>query len=135
MELVAATLAVKTYLKEQVNKHALLLIGNQTAVAYMNNLGGTVSTQTTIRYVVPGERNCDFGPISPGRREHQSGQRVVGDEGLIRQLDAESLDLSENLEAFSGPQHHSVSVPPILPALAFFSWKPDPLAEATDAFL
>ena len=43
----------------------------------------------------------------------------MGDEGSIR-LDAESLDLSGNLEAFSGPQHRSVCIPPILPAPTLF---------------
>ena len=42
--LLAATLAVKTFLKGQERKHVLLLLDNQTAVAYVNNLGGTVST-------------------------------------------------------------------------------------------
>ena len=31
----------------QINKQVLLLLDNQTAVAYVNNLGGTVSTQAT----------------------------------------------------------------------------------------
>ena len=48
LELLAATLAVKIFLKDQVNKQVLQLLDNQTAVAYTNNLGGTVSTQTTI---------------------------------------------------------------------------------------
>ena len=43
-ELLAATLAVKTFLKNHENKRVLLLLDNQTAVAYKNNLGGTVST-------------------------------------------------------------------------------------------
>ena len=37
LELLAATLAVKTFLKNQVNKHVLPLLDNQTAVAYINN--------------------------------------------------------------------------------------------------
>ena len=47
LELLAATLAMKTFLKNQVNKHILLLVDNQTTVAYINNLGGTVSAQAT----------------------------------------------------------------------------------------
>ena len=47
LELLAATLALKTFLKDQENKRILLLLDNQTAVAYINNLGGTVSTHTT----------------------------------------------------------------------------------------
>ena len=47
LELLAATLAVKTFLKYQENKRVLLLLDNQTAVAYINNLGGTVSAHAT----------------------------------------------------------------------------------------
>ena len=47
LELLAATLAVKTFLKNQENKHVLLLLDNTTAVAFVNNLGGTVSAQAT----------------------------------------------------------------------------------------
>ena len=45
LELLTATLALKTFLKNQINKHVLFLLDNQTAVAYINNLGGTASTQ------------------------------------------------------------------------------------------
>ena len=47
LKLLAATLAVKNFLKDQINKRVLLLLDNQTAVAYVNNLGRTVSTQAT----------------------------------------------------------------------------------------
>ena len=47
LELLAATLAVKTFLKDQENKRVLLLLDNQTAVAYINNLGGIVSAHAT----------------------------------------------------------------------------------------
>ena len=47
LELLAATLAVKTFLKGQAGKRVLLLPNNQTAVTYINNLGGTVSAQAT----------------------------------------------------------------------------------------
>ena len=43
LELLAATLPVKTFLKNQENKRIVLLLDNQTAVVYINNLGGTVS--------------------------------------------------------------------------------------------
>ena len=46
-ELLAAMLVVKTLSKDQEHKHVLLLLDNQTAVAYINNLGRTVSAQAT----------------------------------------------------------------------------------------
>lgn len=38
-------MAVKTFLKNQKAKKVLLLLDSQTAVAYINNLGETVSAQ------------------------------------------------------------------------------------------
>ena len=43
LELLAATLAVQSFLKNQVGVSVLLQLDNQTAVAYINNLGGTIS--------------------------------------------------------------------------------------------
>ena len=47
LELLAATLAVKSFVKDQKGISVLLQLDNQTAVAYINNLGGTVSPQLT----------------------------------------------------------------------------------------
>ena len=47
LELLAAILAVKTFLKGQTGKSVLLQLDNQTAVAYINNMGGTVSPRLT----------------------------------------------------------------------------------------
>ena len=47
LELLAATLAVKTFLKDLTEITVLLKLENQTAVAYINNMGGTVSPQLT----------------------------------------------------------------------------------------
>ena len=47
LELLAATLAVKSFLKDREGSSVLLQLDNQTAVAYINNMGGTVSPQLT----------------------------------------------------------------------------------------
>ena len=47
LELLAATLAVKTFLKEASGISVLLQLDNVTAVAKINNMGGTVSSQLT----------------------------------------------------------------------------------------
>ena len=47
LELLAATLAVKTFLKDRTGTSVLLQLDNQTAVAYINNMGGTVSPKLT----------------------------------------------------------------------------------------
>ena len=45
LELLAATLAVKTFVKNLTQVSVLLRIDNTTAVAYINNMGGTVSAE------------------------------------------------------------------------------------------
>ena len=45
LELLAATLAVQTFTKDRTGLSVLLRIDNTTAVAYINNLGGTVSRE------------------------------------------------------------------------------------------
>ena len=45
LELLAATLAVQTFAKSLTKMSVLLRIDNTTAVAYINNLGGTVSKE------------------------------------------------------------------------------------------
>jgi len=47
LELLAATLAVQSFLKDQEGVSILLQLNNQTAAAYINNLGGTVSPRLT----------------------------------------------------------------------------------------
>ena len=47
LELLAATLAVKAFLKDQRGVSVKLQLENQTAVAYINNMGETVSPQLT----------------------------------------------------------------------------------------
>ena len=48
LELLAATLAVKTFAKAKTAMSILLRIDNTTAVAYINNLGGTASKELVI---------------------------------------------------------------------------------------
>ena len=47
LELLAATLALKSFVKDQTGIAVLLQLDKQTAVAYINNMGGTVSPQLT----------------------------------------------------------------------------------------
>jgi len=46
LKLLAAMLAAKTFLKDISGVSVLLQLDNATAVAYINNMGGTVSCQT-----------------------------------------------------------------------------------------
>ena len=45
LELLAATMAVQSFTKNKTKLSVLVRIGNTTAVAYINNLGGTVSKE------------------------------------------------------------------------------------------
>ena len=47
LELLAMELAMKTFLKDHHGVSVLLQLGNYSAVAYINNLGGTVSLSLT----------------------------------------------------------------------------------------
>jgi len=47
LELLAAMLAAKTFLKDILGVSVLLQLDNTTVVAYINNMRGTVSSQLT----------------------------------------------------------------------------------------
>ena len=47
LELLVATLAVKTFLKDALEISVLLQLDNATVVAYINSMGGMVSSQLT----------------------------------------------------------------------------------------
>ena len=119
LELLAATLAARTFLKGQENKRILLLIDNQTAVAYINNLGGTVSAQATLLarnlWLWGLEKNILLtAQYLPGSGECQSRHRVTSDEGPLR-LDAEPVDIPAHPGAFPRSGGGSLRVPTILP--------------------
>ena len=129
LELLAATLAVQTFLKGQTNKHVLLYLDNTTAAAYINNLGRTVSLQATTlaRHLwmwclekdiilsaqhLPGKQNVRWSDWMLCPRIFQKIQVTMGP----MEVDLFASWLTNQLPRF-------------------FSWRPDPLAEATDAFL
>ena len=139
LELLAATLAVKTFLKGQVNKRVLLLIDNQTAVAYINNLGGTVSAQATTlarelwmwclergilptAQYLPGELNVRADTESRVMKDRSDWML---NPSIFRRIQNRFPDMEIDLFA----SRLSFQLP------RFFSWRPDPLAEAIDAFL
>ena len=47
LEILAASLAIKTFARNQTDTSILILIDNTTAVSYINHLGGTVSPRAT----------------------------------------------------------------------------------------
>jgi len=136
LELFAATLAVQSFLKDQVGVSVLLQLDNQTAVAYVNNLGGTVSPQLTrlakelwmwalARDIIlaaehiPGITNCVADAESRTRADRTDWNLHPE---IFKKINQQWGPLEVDLFA------SRLSLP------RFFSWRPDPLAEATDAF-
>ena len=139
LELLAATLAVKTFLKDQENKRVLLLLDNQTAVAYINNLGGTVSAYATklardlwmwclrrdillTAQYLPGKENVKADTESRVMRDRSDWMlNPLIFQRILSHFPYLEVDLFATRLTYQLPR--------------FYSWRPDPLAEATDAFL
>ena len=139
LELLAATQAVKSFAKHKSRISILLRIDNTTAVVYINNLGGTVSSElvhlTRSLWMWCLERNI-----------HITAQYLPGSQNII--ADAESRVATSRTDWKLNPaifaQTNQLFGPLEVDLFAtrlstqcqcFFSWRPDPYAEATDAFL
>ena len=139
LELLAATLAVKTFLKNKTRMSVLLRLDNTTAVAYINNLGGTVSKELVdlakSLWMWCLKRNIHIiAPHLPGV------QNVLADAEYRTMVDRSDRQLNPMI--FSRIMHifGPIEVDMIASRLtaqvpAFSSWRPDPYAVATDAFL
>ena len=138
LELLAADLALKSFLKAQQGVTVLLQLDNSTAVAYINNLGGTISpTLTALARAlwlwalerdisitaqhIPGVSNTVADWESRMERDRsdwmlapQVFQRINNALGPLE------VDLFASRLTYQLPQ--------------FFSWRPDPQAVAVDAF-
>ena len=138
LELLAATLAVKAFLKDQRGVSVKLQLDNQTAVAYINNMGGTVSPQLTnlskalwmwalskdivlTAEYIPGSTNCVADAESRTLKDRTDWKLNP----LIFRAINQSLGPLE-VDLFAS--RLSTQLP------RFFSWRPDPMAEVTDTF-
>lgn len=139
LELTAAFLAVKTFLKGQTNQRVLLLMDNQTAVAYVNNLGGTVSAKAT-------QIAKDLWMWCLERQILVSAQYLPGKDNVIADMESRVMrdhsdwKLNPNVFQRIHSRFPSLNVDLFASRLShqlprYFSWRPDPQAEATDAFL
>ena len=98
LELVAATLALKTFIKDKRGVLVLLRLDNTTAVAYIRNHGGTLSRDTSL----PDSRSVD---VVPGKEHpHPSTTITRGAESHSR-LGIKIHERSVGLEA--GPTNLS----------------------------
>ena len=139
LELLAATLALKTFVKDKRGVSVLLKIDNTTAVAYINNHGGTVS-----RELVSLTRDLWMWCLE--RNIHIQAQHLPG--VLNRTADWESRSMRDRsdwkldrqiflrIEEHYGPLEVDLFASRLTSQCRrYFSWRPDPYAEATDAFL
>ena len=139
LELLAATLAVQSFAKGQSRLNILLRIDNTTAVAYINHLGGTVSRElvnlTKNLWMWCLERNIHI------TAQHLPGiQNTVADAESRSQTDRTDWKLSPNIfhkiQQTFGPLEVDLFATRLsAQCQRYFSWRPDPSAEATDAFL
>ena len=137
LELLAATLAVKTFLKGQTGKSVLLQLDNQTAVAYINSMGGTVS---------PTDRSGQ-SPLDVALSNDivLTAEYIPGVVNVIADAESRSMmdradwklhpKLFQEINQKWGPLEVDLFASRLSTQLPHdFSWRPDPLAEATDAF-
>ena len=138
LELLAASLAAKTFLRDRPGTAALLQMDNTAAVAYINNLGGTVSPQLTSLakslWLWALERDIML-----------SAQHIPGITNLIADSESRSLkDRSDwmlcpqvfaRINQIFGPMDVDLFASRLTHQLPrYFSWRLDPQAEAVDAF-
>ena len=136
LEILAASFAVKTFLKHKSDLSVLLLIDNTTAVAYLNHLGGTVSPKVT-EITKDLWMWCLQRSITL-RTQHLPGkENITADEEsrVIRDKSDWMLNPSifHRIQKNLGPVYLDLFASRLLPR--FFSWRPDPLVMATDALL
>ena len=139
LELLAATLAIQTFAKHKTDISVLLRIDNTTAVAYINNLGGTISKD-----LLELAKNLWMWCLK--KNIHITAQHLPG---ILNEVaDTESrvmIDRSDwklnpaifrRINQVMGPVQIDLFASRLTTQCQrYFSWRPDPYAEATDAFL
>ncbi|XP_065890962.1 uncharacterized protein [Dysidea avara] len=138
LELLAATLAVKTFLKGHSEMSVLLQLDNQTAVAYINNMGGTVSSQLT-------DLTKALWMWALSKDIILAAEYIPGVVNVVADAESRSMQdrtdwklhpkLFQEINQKWGPLQVDLFASRLSTQLSrYFSWRPDPLAEATNAF-
>ena len=139
LELLAGSFAVKSFTKNRLCAHVRLRMDNTTAVAYVNRLGGThslVLSNLALALWEWAQKNSIM--LSA---EHYAGHlNTVADWESRHFRDASNWRLHQNvfssLMQIRGPCVIDLFADRLNSQLPqFYSWKPDPLAIATDALL
>ncbi len=139
LELLAATLAVQTFTKNLKEVSVLMRIDNTTAVAYVNHKGGTASQElvdlTKNLWMWCLERNVVL------TAQHLPGVlNQIADSESRKVWDQTDWKLSTLIFGKINQLYGPIQVDLFATRLTnqvptFFSWKPDPYAVGTDAFL
>ena len=138
LELKAAALALQSLIKDRTGISVLLQLDSQTAVSYINHLGGTVSPRLT-------ELAKSLWLWALRRDLVLTAQHIPGVVNQIADLESRVLKdrldwklspvVFQRINAIWGPLEVDLFASRLSYQLdRFFSWRPDPLAEATDAF-
>ena len=139
LELLAAWYAVQAFTLMKRDLHILLWIDNQSAVAYINHKGGNHSTQLAQLAIQFWSWALQKGITLEAR--HIAGKKNVQADRMSRTIQDRSdwklrTALFHQLNILWGPLEIDLFATRISTQLPrFFSWKPEPLAEAIDAFL
>ena len=139
LELLAAWYAVQAFTLMKRDLHILLWIDNQSAVAYINHKGGNHSTQLAQLAIQFWSWAVQKGITLEAR--HIAGRKNVQADRMSRTIQDRSdwklrTALFHQLNILWGPLEIDLFATRISTQLPrFFSWKPEPLVEAIDAFL
>lgn len=138
LELMGAALAVQTYTKNGTISHVHLRLDNQTAVCYINHMGGTRSP--TLSHMA-----CQLWEWCLGKGVTLSAEYLPGSHNVTADMESRTLQSSAewrlNRSVFLAVMklYGPCSVDLFASRLNFqlphyISWRPDPYAATTDAF-
>ena len=138
LELLAGSLAVKTFTKSKVCAHVKLLMDSTSAVAYINKMGGTHS-KSLANLAIDLWEWCFQNHLIVSA-QHLPGRLNVRADRESRVLEDSSdwklsPDIFQTLQNKWGPFEVDLFASRLTKQLPkFASWKPDPMAAYTDAF-
>ena len=135
LELLAATLAVKTFLKDQVDKRVLLLLDNQNLHKQLGWDSVPPGNQVSqgLMDVVSGDRHPPYSTTPTGGREYQGRQGVESDERSLR-LDAEPRDFSSDMDSLSPTGSRPICHLSIIPAPSLLQLASRPIGRSDRCF-
>ena len=137
LELKAAWFVIRTFLKDKKNIHVRINVDNTTALAYLNKMGGKITSYNNLARkiwlwcmergiwlsaaYIPSAQNIEAD--SQSRMDHDNIEWEINDKifkGICKTFFCPDIDL------FASRLNHKIE--------KYISWKPDPFAMAVDAF-